>query len=85
MPLTTHYWTVKRLDNLVRVRRYADTVKYVGDDAIPTSVTMESEEILAIRDLGDYMMTNKIDEFNTEDDAEFAQAMLEGNTDEDGA
>ncbi len=65
-----HTWTAKRLDNVIRVRKYTEEYHYEGDDGMTDWVRMTSETVIAARDLGQFMIDNSIDEFGGEDDME---------------
>lgn len=63
-------WTVMRLENLMRVRLYKESVTRRGDEEMTDKVILSAEHIVAARDLGEFMIANKIDKFGDEDDME---------------
>ena len=65
-----HIWTVVRLENLMRVRLYKESVTLHDDEESTDKVIMSAEYILAARDLGEFMVANGIDKFGDEDDME---------------
>lgn len=61
-------WTMKRIEDVIRVRMYEERFHYEGDDAMTDSVIMASETIIAVRDLPEFLVKHDIGEFNSEDD-----------------
>ena len=59
-------WTMKRLENVIRVRMYEERFHYEGDAAMTDSVLMASESIIAIRDLPAFLLEHDITEFGSE-------------------
>lgn len=69
-------WTMKRIENVIRVRMYEERFHYEGDDAMTDSVIMASEHIIAIRDLPEFLVKHGITEFNSEEDWDILVSMF---------
>ena len=61
-------WTMKRIEDVIRVRLYEERFHYEGDDAMTDSVVMAGETIIAIRDLPEFLVKHDITEFSLEED-----------------
>lgn len=60
-------WTMKRLENIVRLREYTETYHLEGEDCMTDNVRLTREEIIAIRDLPEYLIKYGIESFAEEE------------------
>lgn len=65
------YWSMFRKDNQVRVRAYNEKTKLSGDESQHVSFTTVFEANMPLAELAPFMVSKKINEFITEDDAAF--------------
>lgn len=72
---TAIIWTMKRLENVVRLREYTELYHFEGEDGMTDNVRLTREEIIAIRDLPEYLIKRGIESFAEEESMELlAQA-----------
>ena len=60
-------WTMKRLENVVRLREYTETYHFEGEDGMTDNVRLTKEEIIALRDLPEYLIKHGIESFGEEE------------------
>lgn len=69
MPVVTN-WTMKRLENVVRLRQYKETYHYEGEDGMTDSIVCAREYIIALRDLPEFLVEHGIEMFDVEENME---------------
>lgn len=69
------YHTMRRIENVVRIREYVETSHYEGDAEMTDNIKMVHENYIALRELGEYMIKADIYEFDIESHME-QQALI---------
>lgn len=76
MTMKHYFWTMKRRENVVQVRKYLELYHYKDEDRITDHVSMVFERVVALRELPDVMEIHSIDEFMPEEEGEIMATMF---------